>query len=370
MSFTTKHRDDLEENGYTVIENAVPDHKALKESFFQWMGETFGESGVPYSVNSLVRHYSIGYLEPAWKVRLEVKKFFQILWGTDRLLTSVDSVAIGQPPELGKEDFDSEDHHWLHVDQGASRAGLHAYQGAVYLETADIDDWTFEVMEGSHKYLEQFYQQNERAALKSSFNQLWMLGKDDISWFKSQGCVMRRVAAKAGSLVLWDSRLVHANARPVKGRSHRDRWRCVTFVCMTPVAWTTKRDLEKKKEAYRNLEHTSHWPSDDVSLAGTGLVNGSYQPRSAAPPRDYTPVMPDVMKTDTVRQLMGVKPYTAVPGSRDVAWRPKWDIRLDPDRAERYQGLYQGDSVLRSWRKYMISAVCVFLLSLFAVFMV
>lgn len=356
MSFTAKHRDDLEEKGYTIIENAVPDHQALRKSFFNWVDSTFGEDGKPYSSNSIVRHYSVGYLEPAWKVRLQVKKYFEALWGTDRLFTSVDAVAIGQPPEMGNEEFDSDHHHWLHVDQGASRVGLHAYQGAVYLETAEHDDWTFEVLEGSHKHLEQLYRHDKKAALRSSSRHFLML-EDEVGWFEARGCRRLRVAAEAGSLVLWDSRLVHGNARPVRGRRHPDRWRCVTFVCMTPVAWSTRGDVERKKKAYRNLEHTSHWPSDGVTLCGTGQENGVYHPRSAAPPLPYTATMPPVGKSLAARQLVGVTPYTKVKGSREVAWRPKWDPELDPDMAAKTRHLYTGDSSLVTVGKYFLIAI-------------
>ena len=70
---------------------------------------------------------------------------FAELWGTNELLTSIDAVAIGRPPEQGEEQFHSADQSWLHIDQGAGRVGVHAYQGGVYLEKADADDWVFEV---------------------------------------------------------------------------------------------------------------------------------------------------------------------------------------------------------------------------------
>ena len=70
---------------------------------------------------------------------------FAQLWGTEELLTSIDAVAIGRPPEQGGEQFHGPDQSWLHIDQGAGRVGLHAYQGGVYLETANLDDWVFEV---------------------------------------------------------------------------------------------------------------------------------------------------------------------------------------------------------------------------------
>ena len=71
---------------------------------------------------------------------------FAELWGTNELLTSIDAVAIGRPPEQGEEQFHSADQSWLHIDQGAGRVGLHAYQGGVYLETADVDDWVLSLI--------------------------------------------------------------------------------------------------------------------------------------------------------------------------------------------------------------------------------
>ncbi|XP_005094869.1 uncharacterized protein LOC101849040 [Aplysia californica] len=339
MSFTARHRDELEDKGYTVIEDAVPNHRELKASFFQWMTDMFGEGGTPYSQYSIVRHYHVGHLEPAWSARLQVKKFFEALWGTTRLLTSVDAVAIGQPPEKGVEEFDSEHQHWLHVDQGAGRESLHAYQGAVYLETADHDDWTFEMLEGSHKYHSEFYCHNKKAAMRSSLSDFYGMRQADLEWFHSAGCRRKRVPVKAGSLLLWDSRLVHANARPVKGREHTDRWRLVVLVCMTPCAWSTEEDIAKKKKAYKNLEMTTHWPSDDIGLMGT------YFPSYATAAKSSTkPSLPEIAKTKEAKQLAGVTPYKVVRGSRDVAWRPKWNPKWRPDMAVKTARLYKGES--------------------------
>lgn len=61
-------------------------------------------------------------------------------------LTIMFQWRAGRPPEEGEESFYNEDTGgWLHLDQTSRRQGLHAYQGAVYLETANHDDWTFEV---------------------------------------------------------------------------------------------------------------------------------------------------------------------------------------------------------------------------------
>ena len=43
--------------------------------------------------------YHIGHFGPVWSARLKCVPVFSQVWNTDRLLTSVDSVAIGRPPE-------------------------------------------------------------------------------------------------------------------------------------------------------------------------------------------------------------------------------------------------------------------------------
>ncbi len=40
-----------------------------------------------------------------------------------------------------------------------------------------------------------------------------------VDWYLTQGCVRKRVAVPQGGLLLWDSRVVHAGAKPLKGRA-------------------------------------------------------------------------------------------------------------------------------------------------------
>ncbi|XP_059157625.1 uncharacterized protein LOC131941994 [Physella acuta] len=198
----------------------------LKDEFFDWMKSSFANGDVPYSVHSIVRNYRIGHLKPAWEVRLQVKNRFAELWGTDQLLSSVGRRGDWSASRNGRGRVRQPEQPWAYTSTNARPGkGLHAYQGAVYLETADEDDWTFEVLEGSHEHLEAFYAQNTKAAIRSVNTGLWRMRDEDISWYLQLGCRRKRVPARAGDLLLWDSRLVHANARPIKGREHNDRWR-------------------------------------------------------------------------------------------------------------------------------------------------
>ncbi len=104
------------------------------------------EGGYPSDdYNSIVGCRVICNLNESWQVRLQVAPLFAAIWGTDKLLTSFDCVSIARPPEEGETKFSDEVDHWFHIDQGHRKIGLHAIQGAVYLEEAQDDDWCLEV---------------------------------------------------------------------------------------------------------------------------------------------------------------------------------------------------------------------------------
>ncbi|XP_069113900.1 uncharacterized protein [Argopecten irradians] len=319
MGFTERNRTELEKKGYTVVENVLTDSECAEyiRAFRDWL-TLFPEGEWPSSGHSLIQRYNIGHHEAAWRARLKAKSVFSKLWKTDKLLTSIDAIAIGRPPEDGEEAFAEDSRHWLHADQDADKVGLHAYQGTVYLETVDTDDWTFHVMERSHLYLDEFYEQDKHAAFRSSNNKYFHLRDDHEKWFLSKGCVTERVAVPRGGMVLWDSRLIHANARPKEGRTHPDRWRYCVMVCMTPARWSTEEDLETKKEAYNDVAMTTHWPSQDVRIM-------SSLPSKYSVNTGWLTQLPEVAKSTEVKQLCGVVPYNFTDGeSNGPEWTPVW----------------------------------------------
>ena len=127
------HEQDLAEKGYTVASNVLTKQEcdqAIKE-YRTWLAN-FGDR-FPKSFNSIIFSYNTGPMETTWRLRLRAKPVFEQLWKTDKLLTSVDAIAIGRSPEDGAEDFQVPGKYWLHADTSVSRIGLHAYQGALYL---------------------------------------------------------------------------------------------------------------------------------------------------------------------------------------------------------------------------------------------
>ncbi|XP_071110243.1 uncharacterized protein [Haliotis cracherodii] len=323
--FTEKHMEDLRVKGYTVVENVLTNEDAdrYRGMYSDWL-ETF-KGTWPHSIKSLIQRYKVGHMEPTWAVRLKAKKVFEEVWGTEKLLSSMDAIAIGRPPEDGEEDFQSPGRHWLHIDQGPEREGLHAYQGAVYLETADEDDWAFEAIEGTHEYHDRYYEESDYGIMKRKDNPTWRfknLRDEDIEFFtEERGLKRTRVTAPKGGMILWDSRLVHANSRVIKGRKNPGRWRYVVFVCMTPAKWADKESLQTKQMAYEELRMTTHWPSNGLGLFAEKLP--PYAPEDPNPLTEHPPSA----RTKEAKQLAGVLPYPESMDDSKVMEAPKF--RLD-----------------------------------------
>ena len=82
------------------------------------------------------------------------------------------------------------------------------------------------------------------------------------------------VEAKAGDLILWDSRVIHGSqAGPgVLEGGERDGGlaRCSGLVCMTPRVRASQEVLARRVLGFQSAQGFSHWPHE---AASTGLGN-------------------------------------------------------------------------------------------------
>ena len=212
------------------MSNVLTKHEcdqAIKE-YRTWLAN-FGDR-FPKSFNSIISSYNTGHMETTWRLRLRAKPVFEQLWKTDKLLTSVDAIAIGRSPEDGAEDFQVPGKYWLHADTSVSRVGFHAYQGALYLEEQRKKDWTLQVIEGSPKLLNNVLDDNHTKAEIGVRNGLYKLQDEDLEYFEGMKCRIVRVPVPKGGLALWDSRLVHAKARPLP--VYLVYFQCMIQVCI------------------------------------------------------------------------------------------------------------------------------------------
>lgn len=167
------------------------------------------------------------------------------------------------------------------------------------------------MLEGSHRHFDDFMERLQTIRCSK-------VSKEDLEWLAERGCARKRVACPKGGMVLWDSRLIHGNARPVKGRANPDRWRYVVFVCMTPAAWASEDDIKQKVNAYNNLQLTGHWPSMGMIIFPSKLPEGSVE--------DPNPLteLPEVATSELVQRLVGVIPYEEAEDNEDVMNIPKF----------------------------------------------
>ncbi|OWF44015.1 uncharacterized protein LOC110458814 [Mizuhopecten yessoensis] len=314
---------DLEEKGYTVVPGVLsPDTcDDLVDQIRQWLDKFVEDSPIDKH-NSLTQQYRVSASPVAWEARLKAKPVFATVWGTEKLLSSMDGMAIGEPPELGNTRFNNQGETWFHFDQGSWRIGLHAFQGAMYLEETTEEDYCFRVIEGSCKVHKEFLDTFQEAKEDCAGEDFYILKPEYIEWYKNKGLKEKKVPVPKGGMVLWDSRTVHDNVKPEQNRLHSDRWRFVTFVCMTPARWARKKDLELKKEAFEKMVATAHWPSQGVWLFPSTSECSKTKHKSLI---EMVDEIPEIAKTREVRLLVGLDEYDFEDGQpNDLGWLPEW----------------------------------------------
>ena len=189
----------------------------------------------------------------------------------------------------------------------------------VFLEECGQDDWTYEILEGSHLHYDHLM----------SHTRQWQctdLHPTHISWLEGKGCVRRRLAVPKGGLLLCDARLFRCHARPVEGRGHPGRWLYLVHVCMTPAVWATHADIALKKKAYEFMYMTTHWPSQKVVVWEDKFFKDKKGPGDPWPEM----TLPEVAKTPEARRLAGVEPYLSNDDIDDEddderVFYPTWD---------------------------------------------
>lgn len=316
-----KIKNELETQGYSVVHGLIPLEKCDEYTleFRAWL-DRFEEDS-PVRRRSILHQYRTSHSNAAWRLRLHAKPVYESIWGTEKLLTSVDGMSIAEPPEQGRSNFSKPEDCWFHLDQGSRRKGLHAYQGAVYLEGTTPSDYCFRVLEGSQKYhqdlMDTFSDINEEMAGR----EFYILKNHHLEFYQNKGCAIKKVPVPKGGMVLWDSRTVHDTLAPVEGRPHADRWRFVIYVCMTPAIWASKKDFEVKRKAYEEMLSSAHWPSQGVKLfPGTDENEQTKLNRI-----EMVEEQPPIARTRLVRLLAGMEAYDFTDGRPNGPdWEPSW----------------------------------------------
>lgn len=246
----------------------------------------------------LIQHWGAGHTQASWDVRQNEKivDIFAQLWSCDRedLLVSFDGLSMGLPPEVTGRGFaDTTKPPVLHCDQSFCRNNFECVQSWVTANDVAEGDATLCVLEGSHRHHEAF---------ATTFGVLrptdWFQLSDPAhyAFYASRGCEVSRIMCPRGSVVLWDSRTIHCGVEAIRGRASRLE-RAVIYVCCMPRYLCDRANLEKKRQALRELRTTSHYPCQIKLFPET--------PRRKSIPSSITPIDSPVL-TALGRSLAGL----------------------------------------------------------------
>jgi hypothetical protein len=262
----------LDINGYEIIPNILShdecinfrnriwdELKYVSNNKFDYQIEDswteFDKFKPEYSM--LLHNYSLGHMQPIWDIRQHPKIYnvFENIWSTsvDNLLVSFDGLSVLLPPEKTNKGWVSDE--WFHTDQSSLKIGKHCIQGMITLYDINKDDATLNILEGSHNYHQSFFEDNH-IINKSD----WYLLKDNQKdYFISKGCIDRSINANIGSMILWDSRVIH-QAKGVDINRSNCNFRMVIYISMMPrSSITNPKLLKNRQKAFNNLRISSHW---------------------------------------------------------------------------------------------------------------
>lgn len=169
----------------------------MEKKFYSWFEKNIDSKTYRKAVrHGLIRFWRAAHTRFMWETRTNptILKIFKQLYRCDELICGFDTFCYMLSSHNGKDNL-----NWLHIDL-TKLPSANCYQ--CFLALTDNDSSTFVAVPGSHKHTDKLLSSGIRAAHWTNISQ------DQI---ESIGCRPEIVSVKAGDLVIWDSRMVHAN---------------------------------------------------------------------------------------------------------------------------------------------------------------
>jgi hypothetical protein len=204
----TLYREVFDREGFVVLRGAVP--AALCGDVVAAMDAQLGISADPASWYTRPRPFldlvPMWGHPTQWAIR-QVPALHEVwseLWGTNRLLVSLDRCRFSPPWREGEPDPQP-----VHFDHDPHDRDLRYIQGAVALTPTTEGQGGFRCVPGGHRHPERW----PRAPVPAAFGDQWIAEASESE--------IVAVPMETGDVVLWSSRLPHSNSR---NESNRPRY--------------------------------------------------------------------------------------------------------------------------------------------------
>lgn len=203
----------------------------------------------------IFQNWGLGHMQPIWDLRCNQKiidiynNIYNFPKGSKDLIVSSDAFSFLPPSEYSKKNWEPDNGRWYHVDQRLVLPLHENYQSWISVSDTNKGDGTLSVLIGSHHF------HNSIPSITGISNLMndWVPIKN-YQPFIERGCTEHRIICPKGSLVLWDSRLIHYGALPLQSRE-KPNFRCVIYLCYSPRYKADRETLNKKIESLTKRDH-------------------------------------------------------------------------------------------------------------------
>ena len=224
------------------------------------------------AIKMIIKYWSIGHCKMAWDLRQNPKivnvfaNFYNVK--PEDLLVSFDSSCFHMPPELTGEEYWTKQPRWYHTDQSYTKNDFSILQSWITAFDVNDGDGTLAFLENSHKYDKDFAEFYDI----SNKDDWYRLNNDELNFYYEKGCKEKLITCPKGSLVIWDSRLIHCGLEPNKNRKIPN-YRCISYLCYTPRIHATPEQIIEKQNVFNNLLTTSHNPYKNNTVPSSPYID-------------------------------------------------------------------------------------------------
>lgn len=213
---------------------------------------TWKANNMPIMSHGVLKHY-FGQSELQWLIRELCVPIFSRIWNCtpEELLCSFDGGCF--LPTIPKRSDNDPFKVWSHVDQDRNDRNFSCVQGVVNFIDNGPEDGGLVLIEGSHKIFGEYMDKHP------SYGIVWELADINDSLLSTKKMI--KICAPAGSIILWDSRIMHSNVSPSGSYYKEDntpRYRMCCYVSMQPRVGATQKELDKRKSLYEKGRQTGH----------------------------------------------------------------------------------------------------------------
>lgn len=244
----------------------------------------------------IYQHSGVGWCKAAVDVRQNprVVANFAALYGTTKLWTSYDGVAVSYPYARREPPASAPKKTWFHVDNDPQKHETDSVQSWVTGGDVLPGDATLTVLAGAARHWDEYRRTfGPRVDKRIDWHQL---GPEEMAFFAARGCTQLAITCPAGTQVFWNSCTPHEGTPPQPPCETRSV-RSVVYVCMAPESFAARKYAKAKLAVDNRKIEKTRKQRFEWAKAGRNTSHSPCNPRVfATKPYNYGGPLPDLVQ--------------------------------------------------------------------------